>query len=103
MVAWTKQQVSGLQSEIFVMLLHKLGFHLPADMNKLFPRIPHYWSAEHIHQLVQKLGPVEQDTKLDLLPILESTKLNNLPSTFKRPLCVSTPRGMKRQGLVLDC
>ena len=42
------------------MLLHKLGFHLAADVGKCFPRIPHFWSADHILQLVQKLGPIRE-------------------------------------------
>ena len=43
MIPWNKQQEMGLQSEAFILLLHKLGFHLPADVGKCFPRIPHFW------------------------------------------------------------
>lgn len=57
-VPWNKHQELGLQTETFILLLHKLGFHLAADVGKCFPRIPHFWSADHIIHLVQKLGPI---------------------------------------------
>lgn len=67
MIPWNKQQEMGLQSEAFILLLHKLGFHLPADVGKCFPRIPHFWSADHIYQLAQKIGPIRKDKmKIDL-------------------------------------
>ena len=67
MIPWNKQQEMGLQSEAFILLLHKLGIHLPADVGKCFPRIPHFWSADHIYQLAQKLGPIRKDKlKIDL-------------------------------------
>ncbi len=57
----------GLQSEAFILLLHKLGFHLPADVGKCFPRIPHFWSADYIYQTAQKLGQIKKDDlKMDL-------------------------------------
>lgn len=69
LVAWNKQQEWGLQSEIFLMLLHKLGFHLATDVGKLFPRIPYFWSADHLYQLAQKLDrnlSSRTDLKMDL-------------------------------------
>ncbi len=38
LVPWNKQQEAGLQTETFILLLHKLGFHLAADVGKCFPR-----------------------------------------------------------------
>jgi len=40
-------------------MLHKLGFHLPADVGKVYPRIPHFWSADHIYSVASKIGPVD--------------------------------------------
>ena len=65
-MAWNKQQESGLQTETFIMLLHKLGFHLAADVGRLFPRIPHFWSAEHIVQVINKLGPIRNRDRLKM-------------------------------------
>merc|ERR1711935_859730 len=66
MVAWSEIQESGLQTETFMLLLHKLGFHLANDVGKCFPRIPHFWSADHLFQLASKLGPVKkQDLNVD--------------------------------------
>ena len=61
MVAWNKNQESGLQTETFMLLLHKLGFHLANDVGKCFPRIPHFWSADHLFQLALKMGPVQKE------------------------------------------
>ncbi len=67
MVAWNKAQESGLQTETFMLLLHKLGFHLATDVGKCFPRIPHFWSADHLYQLALKVGPIKkEDLKMDL-------------------------------------
>ena len=45
----------------FILLLHKLGFHLPADVGKVFPRIPHFWSADHIYSIALKIGPIDKE------------------------------------------
>lgn len=44
----------------FVLLLHKLGFHLPADANKLYVRIPEFWTAEMLFSVAEKLGPIQE-------------------------------------------
>ena len=38
LVPWNRFQYQGLQTEAFILLLHKLGFQLPADVGKVFPR-----------------------------------------------------------------
>merc|ERR1712083_185561 len=88
MVAWSKNQESGLQTETFMLLLHKLGFHLANDVGKCFPRIPHFWSADHLFQLALKLGPVrKEDLNVDSklleisLPGNEETK-EMIPSSM---------------------
>jgi len=58
LVPWNRIQYQGLQSEAFILMLHKLGFHLPADVGKVFPRIPHFWSADHIYSVAMRIGPV---------------------------------------------
>ena len=61
LVPWNRTQYLGLQTEAFILLLHKLGFHLPADVGKVFPRIPHFWSADHIYSIAQKIGPINKE------------------------------------------
>jgi len=61
LVPWSRAQDQGLQTEAFILLLHKLGFLLPADVGKIFPRIPHFWSADHMYGLASKLGPIQND------------------------------------------
>ena len=58
MVSWSKSQESGLQTETFMLLLHKFGFHLATDVGKCFPRIPHFWSADHLYQLALKVSVI---------------------------------------------
>ena len=61
LVPWNRIQYLGLQTEAFILLLHKLGFHLPADVGKVFPRIPHFWSADHIYSIALKIGPINKE------------------------------------------
>merc|ERR1719397_2240968 len=61
LVPWNKTQYLGLQTEAFILLLHKLGFHLPADLGKVYPRIPHFWSADHIFTVALKIGPIDRE------------------------------------------
>lgn len=44
----------------FVLLLHKLGFQLPADAGSVFARIPEFWTPEMMFNLAKKLGPLEK-------------------------------------------
>ena len=101
MIPWNKQQEMGLQSEAFILLLHKLGIHLPADVGKCFPRIPHFWSADHIYQLAQKLGPIRKEKlKIDLT-IFDTGGKNNMLTKSKNSL--SYPNKVeysKKHGLV---
>jgi len=61
LVPWNRIQYQGLQTEAFILMLHKLGFHLPADVGKVFPRIPHFWSADHIFTVASKIGPIDRE------------------------------------------
>lgn len=60
LVPWNSEQTSILLYQPFVLLLHKLGFHLPADAGKLFVRIPDFWTADILYSTAQKLGPVNK-------------------------------------------
>jgi len=62
LVPWNQIQYQGLQTEAFILMLHKLGFHLPADVGKVFPRIPHFWSADHIFTVALKIGPIDRES-----------------------------------------
>lgn len=44
----------------FVLLLHKLGFQLPADAGSVFARIPDFWTPEMMFNLAKKLGSLEK-------------------------------------------
>jgi len=61
LVPWNRIQYQGLQTEAFILMLHKLGFHLPADVGKVYPRIPHFWSADHMFNVALKIGPINRD------------------------------------------
>lgn len=78
-VPWNQEQYSILSYQPFVLLLHKLGFHLPADAKKMFVRIPEFWTADILYNIALKLGPVDQSiTKFDL------TNLEKVLSTEKQ-------------------
>ncbi|KAJ1520010.1 hypothetical protein ONE63_004241 [Megalurothrips usitatus] len=62
LVPWYAEQEQCLQCPTFILLLHKLGFHLAADAGKLFPRIPHFWATDVLYHTAEKLGPINKDT-----------------------------------------
>jgi len=95
LVPWSRTLDQGLQTEAFILLLHKLGFHLPADIGKLFPRIPHFWSADYMYGLASKLGPI-QDNHRFTIEDLETSKppvsaAPTLPSSSPQPGISSMP------------
>ncbi|TRY67893.1 hypothetical protein TCAL_12088 [Tigriopus californicus] len=92
-VPWNKQQESGLQTETFILLLHKLGFHLAADVGKSFPRIPHFWPAEHILNLASKLGHLrieDMSTEMSALLALTSEAEKEDLAECASPLAVTS-------------
>lgn len=58
LIPWTSGQMLASTYRPFVLLLHKLGFHLGADTKKLFARIPEFWTADHLYMVANRLGPV---------------------------------------------
>ena len=59
-VPWNAEQSSILSYEPFILLLHQLGFHLPADHGKLFVRVPEFWTVDVLFNVAKKLGPIDQ-------------------------------------------
>ncbi|XP_067623333.1 protein timeless [Eurosta solidaginis] len=59
-VQWNSEQATTMLFQPFVLLLHKLGFQLPADAGSIFARIPDYWTAEMMFGLARKLGPLDK-------------------------------------------
>ncbi|XP_076312496.1 protein timeless-like [Tachypleus tridentatus] len=58
-VPYNEAQELALYSDLFVQLLHKLGFHLPADTGRVYPRIPCFWTADILFNVATKLGAVD--------------------------------------------
>lgn len=67
LVPYNAEQNKILVYQPFVLLLHKLGFHLPADANKLFVRIPEFWTPEILLTVAEKLGPISRSKNITLL------------------------------------
>lgn len=44
----------------FVLLVHKLGFHLPDDTNRSWIRVPNVWDADLLLKTAEKLGPIDE-------------------------------------------
>jgi hypothetical protein len=61
-------------------MLHKLSFQLPADLGKVFPRIPLFWSADHIYSVATKLGPIDTTQRKFSLEELERVTAAASPS-----------------------
>lgn len=66
-VPWNLEQFTILSYQPFVLLLHKLGFHLPTDAKKMFVRIPEFWTTDILYDIALKLGPLDRSIiKFDL-------------------------------------
>ncbi|XP_034230550.1 protein timeless isoform X3 [Thrips palmi] len=60
LVPWYTEQEQCLHYPTFILLLHKLGFHLAGDAGKLFPRVPHFWATDVLYQTAEKLGSIDE-------------------------------------------
>lgn len=58
LIPWTSEQEEAFSSPTFRQLLGELGFHLPSDTGKLFPRIPHFWCPEVLFMVARRLGDI---------------------------------------------
>lgn len=59
-VPWTEIEASALRSDLFLILLHRLGLLPPAPQTGLYPRIPREWSSDTLYSVALFFGPVEQ-------------------------------------------
>lgn len=59
-VQWNNEQATTMMYQPFVLLLHKLGFQLPADAGSVFARIPDFWTPDMMFNLAKKLGSLEE-------------------------------------------
>ncbi|KAL7044055.1 hypothetical protein ACKWTF_001754 [Chironomus riparius] len=75
LIPYNSEQHKILVYQPFVLLLHKLGFHLPADANKLFVRIPEFWTSDILYTIAEKLGPIPKNNlKFDVSRIRKSSE-----------------------------
>ncbi|XP_066947937.1 protein timeless isoform X5 [Macrobrachium rosenbergii] len=58
LIPWTVEQEEVFNIAKFRQLLGTLGFHLPSDTGKVYPRIPHFWCPEVLFMVAKKLGPI---------------------------------------------
>ncbi|XP_050510976.1 protein timeless isoform X1 [Diabrotica virgifera virgifera] len=75
LIPWTVDQANILKHQPFILLLHKLGFYLPADTGKIFVRIPNFWTPDYVFRIAQLLGPINKDKlkfDVDLLKGIEN-------------------------------
>ncbi|XP_055590048.1 protein timeless isoform X4 [Uranotaenia lowii] len=85
-IPWNQEQFSILSYQPFILLLHKLGFHLPADAKKMFVRIPEFWTADILYNIAQKLGPLEKSIiKFDLKYLNKALSMEKQASKEDEP------------------
>lgn len=66
-IPWTEVQASALNSNLFRLLLHRMGLLTSVAQTVPFPRIPFAWSAETLYRAALFLGPVDsQNIDFDL-------------------------------------
>lgn len=64
LIPWTSEQEEAFSSPTFRQLLGELGFHLPSDTGKLFPRIPHFWCPDVLFMVAKRLGDITESKSL---------------------------------------
>ncbi|XP_071541193.1 protein timeless isoform X2 [Panulirus ornatus] len=57
-IPWTGEQEEAFTSPTFRQLLGELGFHLPTDTGKIYPRIPHFWCPDVLFMVIKRLGTI---------------------------------------------
>ncbi|XP_076038952.1 timeless [Oratosquilla oratoria] len=62
LVCWTSEQEVAINSPTFRQLLGHLGFHLPSDTGKIFPRIPNFWSSDVVFLVANRLGKINSSS-----------------------------------------
>lgn len=60
LVPWNNEQSTAIHNQTFLILLHRLGFHLPVDSGKLFVRIPNFWTADVLFEVAGRLGSIDE-------------------------------------------
>lgn len=81
-VSFTEKHDSFMGDKVFHTLLENLGIHMPGDVGLQHPRIPHFWTAKHILNVAEKLGPLEEDClkfDMDFMRKLRDDDDFNLP------------------------
>ena len=58
LVLYNEQQEHAIHNKHFVRLMMNLGLHMPEDVGMVFPRIPHWWSIQHLVENAQQLGDI---------------------------------------------
>ncbi|XP_018567388.1 protein timeless isoform X2 [Anoplophora glabripennis] len=84
-IPWTTEQSNIMKYQPFLLLLHKLGFYLPADTGKIFVQIPNFWTADYIFNVAQQLGPI--DTGKLKFPINKLTGQNKYDQSENASSC----------------
>ncbi|EDO63569.1 AGAP008288-PA [Anopheles gambiae str. PEST] len=96
-VPWNQDQFAILSYQPFILLLHKLGFHLPADAKKMFVRIPEFWTADILYNIALKLGPLDKSIlKFDLKYL---NKVLSMEKQAKADPCPSNDARLENFGL----
>ncbi|XP_058060672.1 protein timeless [Anopheles bellator] len=96
-VPWNQDQFAVLSYQPFILLLHKLGFHLPADAKKMFVRIPEFWTADILYNIARKLGPLDKSIlKFDLKYL---NKVLSMEKQAKADSCPPTDSRLENFGL----
>ena len=60
LVPWNREQNLALQSETFILLLARVGLHLPTEPGRIYPRIPQAWSPAQIYTAAADIGHIQQ-------------------------------------------
>ncbi|KAK3095071.1 hypothetical protein FSP39_009913 [Pinctada imbricata] len=77
LVLYNELQEHVIHNKHFVRLISNLGLHMPEDVGMIFPRIPHWWSIQHLVDSARQLGGIPIDLKFDLTALKQESDVQS--------------------------
>nr|XP_022287878.1 protein timeless-like isoform X2 [Crassostrea virginica] len=84
LMLYSEEQEQLMHNPYFITLLQFLGLHMPEDVGLVFPRIPHFWTVQHLIDKASQIGDLTKDQlKFDPVKLKERKEMTEIPLPFK--------------------
>ncbi|XP_061185497.1 protein timeless-like [Saccostrea echinata] len=84
LVLYNEEQEQLMHNPYFVTLLQFLGLHMPEDVGLMYPRIPHFWTVQHLLEKASLIGELSiEQLKFDPVKLKDGRESTDIPFQFK--------------------